>query len=67
MFTPTAYEIKDLKKEVELLRSLVIGVVGKDPEGDYQPEFIERVFNLADKKPKHSFSNHASLLKQLNK
>jgi len=59
--------IQDLQNEVELLRSYVIGQIGKDPEGEYRPEFVERVLKAAaSNKAEHVFSDKESFLAYLN-
>ena len=37
-----------LEKEVKMLRSFVISIVGKDPEGDYRPEFVRKALRDAN-------------------
>ncbi len=56
---------KELEKEMELLRSFVIGQAGKDPEGDYNPKFVKRVLEAAQEEPKHEFKNAQSFLKHV--
>jgi hypothetical protein len=60
-------EILKLKKEVAQLRSLIIGQAGKDHEGDYRPEFVERILIAAKERPIYTFSGKDSFLKLLNK
>jgi len=38
--------LKELIVEVKMLRSVVIGLVGRDPEGEYKPEFVEKMLDL---------------------
>ncbi|MDP3645513.1 MAG: hypothetical protein Q8R25_00290 [bacterium] len=46
-----------LQQEVALLRSAVISLVGKDPEGEYRPDFVESTFAaLRRKSTKHFIS-----------
>ena len=56
-----------LEKEVELLRSFVIGIAGKDNEGEYKPEFVERVLRALKDKPEFEFTNSKAFLSQLDK
>lgn len=56
-----------LKQEVELLRSAVIGLIGKDPEGKYRPEFVRKVFSDLKRKPTHVFTTPAQFLKDVRK
>ncbi len=56
-----------LEKEVELLRSFIIGQAGRDPEGNYNPEFVEDILeSLSDSATEHTFKNKGSFLKYLN-
>lgn len=56
-----------LEKEVELLRSFVIGIAGKDKEGEYNPEFVDRIFRALKEKPDFKFTGSKSFLHQLDK
>ena len=55
-----------LEKEVTLLRSFVIGTAGKDREGHYKPEFVDKILNSLEHSPKHQFKDSASFLEKLN-
>jgi len=58
---------KKLAKEVDLLRSFVIGQMGRDPEGEYNPKFVEEMLKAAaDNKIEHKFTTKKSLLAYLN-
>ena len=59
--------VADLQTEVELLRSFVIGIAGKDKEGEYKPEFVERIFRALKEKPEFEFTDSKTFLAQLNK
>jgi hypothetical protein len=65
MATKTNNRIAHLGKEVELLRSLVIGILGRDKEGEYRSEFVERILRAVREKASHSFKDEKSLLKHL--
>ncbi len=56
---------RKLEKEVTLLRSLIIGHFGKDPEGEYKPEFVKSVLRAAAEKPKYEFKDGTSFLKHI--
>jgi hypothetical protein len=60
-------QLNDLTQQMILLRSAVIGVVGEmDPEGEYRPEFVRRVMELARKKSKGvKFTGTADFLKRI--
>lgn len=57
--------VEKLKKEVAELRSFVVSVTGKDPEGDYRPEFIKRVRRASVDKPIYEYISPNSLIKLL--
>mgnify|MGYP001567056485 CR=1 FL=1 len=63
----TKQNIGELEKEVKMLRSFVIGLAGKDPEGNYQPEFIKKIFKDLKEKPVYRFTNPSSFLTQLKR
>lgn len=44
-------KIEDLQFEIAMLRSAMIGLIGeKDPEGEYRPEYVEKVLKAAREK-----------------
>jgi len=58
---------RKLEKEVELLRSFMIGQAGRDPEGSYRPEFVEEMLAaLSNNTTEHQFKNKASFLRYLD-
>ena len=57
--------VKDVLAEVRWLRSAVIGMIGRDAEGKYRPEFVRRALKNAAEKPTKKFMNAATLLKEL--
>ena len=56
-----------LKQEVELLRSAVIGIIGKDPEGEYQPEFVKSTFEALKRKPTRRFVSSKQFLEDISR
>ncbi|MSU54801.1 MAG: hypothetical protein EXS48_03165 [Candidatus Staskawiczbacteria bacterium] len=54
-----------LERELELLRSFVIGQFGGDPEGEYNPKFVKEILKAAKEKPKYEFKDGKSFLKQI--
>jgi hypothetical protein len=56
----------ELTEEVRRLRSLVIGLVGRDSEGAYRPEYVRRLLALTSKPSTHVFKGSTSLLKELS-
>ena len=60
-------QILELKKEINLLRSFVIGIIGKDKEGKYKPKFVKKIFESIQEKPEHTFKSKNSFLSQIHK
>jgi len=56
-----------LKQEVLLLRSAIVGLVGKDKEGEYRPELVKSVLSSLDRKSTHTFTDVASFLEDVKK
>ena len=54
-----------LQQEVTLLRSAVIGLIGKDHEGVYRPEFVKEVFEDLKRKPTRVFTTAEQFLKDV--
>jgi len=63
--TYNQHTINTLQQEVNMLRSLVIGTVGKDKEGNYNPYFVKKVIKASEEKPTHTFIGKAPFLEQL--
>jgi hypothetical protein len=61
----SARTIDDLKKEVRLLRSFVIGLAGKDKEGDYRSDFADKILRTAKEQPTRTFTNAKAFLSEL--
>ena len=56
-----------LEKEVKMLRSFAISIVGKDPEGEYRPEFVRKILRAANEKPQFRFSDAKTFLAEIQK
>ena len=56
---------KRIQEELHLLRSFIIGMIGKDREGAYHPKFVRRVQKSLQEKPSHVFQNEKSFLKDI--
>lgn len=56
-----------LRRDVKLLRSLLIGFLGTDPEGTYRPTFVKEVFMSLEEKLNLKFCNKASFLRRFQK
>ncbi len=54
-----------VKQELALLRSAVIGIIGKDPEGSYRPEFVKEMFATLSDTPEFEFSSPKQFLDHL--
>ncbi|OHA14403.1 MAG: hypothetical protein A2909_00010 [Candidatus Tagabacteria bacterium RIFCSPLOWO2_01_FULL_39_11] len=60
-------DVSYLQKEIDVLRSFVIGVIAKDKEGGYKPDFIKKVLKASQKKTNHIFKNKRIFLFKLKK
>lgn len=60
-------EISNLKREMRMLRSFLIGVLAKDSEGEYRPEFVRKILRLSKEKGEFIFKNAKSFLEQIQK
>ena len=58
---------RHLQREVALLRSAVMGLVGQDSEGTYRPELVREVFASLEQKPSYEISSSEAFLKRLEK
>ena len=56
-----------LKEEMTLLRSAVAGIVGKDREGVYRPEFVAEVFASLNRKPTQKYTTAEDFLKAVER
>ena len=56
----------NIAQELTLLRSAVIGLIGKDPEGEYKPEFVKKVLRALKEKPRYTFTSKEKFLKQIS-
>jgi hypothetical protein len=63
--TYNQHAISLLQQEINMLRSLVIGTVGKDKEGNYNPNFVKKILKASEEKPNYTFTDKTSFLKQL--
>ncbi|MFH1564548.1 MAG: hypothetical protein ABIC82_01730 [bacterium] len=59
--------IKNLKNELNLLRSFMISIIGEDKEGNYNPNFIAEMLQAVNEKPVNFFCDSKSFLKELRK
>ncbi len=58
-------KIVALSQEIGLLRSAVIGSIGKDAEGEYKPEFVKKLLRDAREDDAHVFKNKKLFLESL--
>ena len=59
-------EVSYLKSEVGKLRSAVISLIGEDPEGVYNPQFVNETLRIvSNAKAAGIFKDKASFLKKL--
>jgi len=55
----------NLIEEVKALRSFLIGILGRDKEGEYKPEFVRKVLRAARKKAVFTFKGRRDFLEQM--
>ncbi len=58
---------KEMAKEMSLLKSLLIGLVGKDEEGAYRPDFVRRILHTAHQPAVGVFTTSEDFLRVLKK
>ena len=58
-------EISNLKKEMNTLRSFIIGNLARDQEGEYKPEFVKRVLHLSKEKADSTFKGSKDFLAKI--
>ena len=63
--TYNQHSIDILKQEINMLRSLIIGTVGKDKEGNYNPDFVKNIIRNSQEKPIYVFKGQNHFLKLL--
>jgi len=56
-----------LAEEMKMLRSLAVSLVGRDPEGNYRPEFVRTALHASKLRPTRRFSDKKSFLAELSK
>lgn len=57
----------NLREEIKALRSFIIGILGKDPEGEYKPEFVRKVLKASREKASFTFKDKKEFLKKIRK
>ena len=55
-------KISALEKEVRQLRSFMIGLSAKDTEGEYRPEFVEKILRASNEKSVYRFQGKSAFL-----
>ena len=56
-----------IQNELLLLRSAVISIVGKDPEGEYKPSFVSEMLKTSTERSAGAFSSARQFLTVLKK
>ena len=54
-----------LQREMLQLRSFLIGIAGKDDEGEYRPEFVREILEASEEQPQFTFQNGKEFLRQI--
>lgn len=62
MAIKTTHKKIDIRNEIKLLRSAIIGFLGKDREGAYHPDFVSKILAASEEKPLHEFKSADSFL-----
>ncbi len=60
-------EVSDLKREMGMLRSFLIGALAKDEEGEYRPEFVKKILRLSKERAGFTFKDTKSFFVQIQK
>ena len=55
-----------LKQDVRLLKSFMIGIAGRDKEGDYHPKFVQHMMKALRDKPNHTYRGAKTFLEKLD-
>ena len=55
-------QLENLQKELKNLRSFVIGIAGKDKEGQYKPSFIKKILRAGSKEANYVFEDEKSFI-----
>lgn len=55
------------KDEIKLLRSALIGILGKDKEGGYKAQFVREIFSDLKRRPTHTFVDAKTFLDEIAK
>jgi len=61
----STHHVQELQKEVSLLRSAVISIIGRDDEGAYNPKFVKEILEAAIETPYYRFRGKDSFLADL--
>lgn len=59
-------EVKTLREKLDLFRSFLIGILGRDEEGEYKQEFVKEVLQATQEKPIGVFKDKESFLKAIS-
>ena len=57
--------LKNLAKEVSLLRSFVISMAEQDGEGVYRPQFVKEMLSAAAETPRRELLNSREFLRRI--
>lgn len=59
--------VESMKAEITQLRSIVIGLIGNDKEGEYKQKFVDEIFSAAKENSQYEFTDKKTFLSQLKK
>ena len=58
-------KISQLEMENRFLRSFVIGVLGKDKEGNYRPDFVKKIIKKTEEEGEFCFCGGKDFMEKL--
>lgn len=56
-----------LEREIKILRSFAVSIVGKDAEGEYRPEFVRKILRTLNERPQSRFAGAKKFLAEIEK
>ncbi|MDD4989747.1 MAG: hypothetical protein PHW31_00325 [Candidatus Pacebacteria bacterium] len=58
-------KISQLQMENRFLRSFVIGILGKDKEGNYRPDFVKKIIKKTEEEGEFCFCGSEDFMKKI--
>jgi len=57
--------LKDVQRDLNMIKSILIGMLGRDKEGDYNPDFVKKILKSEQKPAKYVYTGGKDLLAKL--